>query len=129
VFLRRAWSCVVPPVDTSWIGAVVASSRRRPDDPGAQAGDALERLLELGATREDIHDVVRTMQWELLFELCNLVNGPDPAEEEVPDLAWGLFELGPDDEPRDRIGGLHESVLETGPSGNEMRALRRSRPP
>jgi hypothetical protein len=125
VFLRGAWSSVVPPEDTSWIHRVVESSKKRPDAPGSQAGPALERMLELGVARTDIHDLVRTMQWEVLFAFCYLLEDPGDLGEEVGDLNWRLHEVGEDGEVRGAIEGLHESVLETDPAGNEMRPPKR----
>jgi len=43
-------------------------------------------------------------------------------EKELSDFAWGLFQLDGDGTPVPPcIGGLHESVLETDPTGREMR--------
>jgi hypothetical protein len=39
-----------------------------------------------------------------------------------PNFAWGLFRVGETGDPiQPRIGGLHESVLETDPTGREKR--------
>lgn len=41
--------------------------------------------------------------------------------EAVKQVRWALMRIDDDDQPIDRIGSLHESVLETDPSGREMR--------
>jgi hypothetical protein len=121
VFLREAWQRVVPPEDVGWIDDVIASSRARPNDPGSGAGPALTRMLAAGVQREDIHEVVRVMQWEVLAGLCYLLEDPGTLEPEVQDLMWRLVRTDEDDEVVGEISGLHESVLETDPSGREMR--------
>lgn len=121
VFLRQAWRAVVDPTDASWIDAQIKASGERPGEPCAGAGPALERMLAAGADRADVHEVVRAMQYDLLFSLCYLLDDPGSLEPELADLSWGLFRTDDDGEPTERIESLHESVLETDPSGNEMR--------
>jgi hypothetical protein len=70
VFLRQAWKNVIEGNDTSWIDPLIQESERRPRDPGAGAGPALKRLLAAGAPREDITEVVRVMQWQVLIGLA-----------------------------------------------------------
>lgn len=117
VFLREAWKRVVPPDDSSWIDNVIANTKRRPSDPYSGVGQALERLLALGADRKDIHEVVRDAQFELLFSLCYLLGGPDELEPELADLSWQLVRIDEDGEIVGTIDSLHESVLETDPAG------------
>ena len=117
VFLREAWKFVVPPGDSSWIDNVIANAKMRPSDPGSRVGQALERLLALGADRKDLHEVVRDMQHELLFSLCYLLDGPDELEPKLADLSWQLVRIDEDGEIVSTIDSLHESVLETDPAG------------
>ena len=42
-------------------------------------------------------------------------------ESEVKDIAWRLFQVDENDQPIAAISGLNELVLETEPSGKEMR--------
>jgi hypothetical protein len=118
LFLREAWKLVVADYDMGWI-------RDRTDDaptgPGGEIGPALKRLLSSGATESDLTTVVRTMQWRLLFGLCQLLDDPGNLEKEVRDVAWRLFQVDEDEQPTTVIAGLHESVLETDPTGREMR--------
>lgn len=60
------------------------------------------------------------MQWQLLFSLCYLLDEPGDLEPEVRHIAWRLFQVAEDDQPIDIIGGLHESVLDTDPTGREI---------
>jgi hypothetical protein len=81
-------------------------------------------MLDAGASRDDIAEVVRVMQWEVLAGLAYQLADPgvvDYPSDDLPPVNWGLFELDDDGEPLRPIDGLHESVLDTDPSGREMR--------
>ena len=122
LFLRQAWSNVVADGDQRWIEAGIAASKRDPEGPYAGVGQALERLIAAGASRDDLTEVVRGMQAELLFGFCYLLEDPSIEEPEAAHIGWVLVEADEDGAPTERpIGGLHESVLETDPSGREMR--------
>lgn len=125
LFLRAAWKEVVSEDDSSWIDALLQPPQRA-NEPGAAIVPALQRLLACGAERADINEVVRVMQWELLFGLCYLLSDPTVATRdlhapELDDFSWGLFELDKEGRPGRPIGMLHESVLETDPTGRQMR--------
>ncbi len=117
LFLRQAWRGVVSPSDPTWIDASLQGYKTNPDAPYAPVGKAIETLQAKGATEQELTELVRGMQAELLFNLCCLVEGPGEVEEEVSDVAWGLFLLDDEDQPVQSIEGLHESVLETDPAG------------
>lgn len=122
LFLRQAWRAVVREGDTAWIRASVQRSQSRPREPYSGVGHALKRLLDVGATPEDVTEVVRGMQAELLFKFCYLLDDPGEVEPEARDLAWALVRVDAGGAITDQvIGGLHESVLETDPTGREMR--------
>ena len=124
VFLRAAWTYVIPEGCTSWIDALIQESDRRPRGPGAGAGPALKRMLAAGASGEDIAEVVRVMQWDVLAGLAYLLADPGVVEypsEELPRVNWTLFEVDDEGQPLWPIDALHESVLDTDPTGREMR--------
>jgi hypothetical protein len=121
VFSREAWKAVVPPHDAAWIDTTIAGARARPTEPGAGVGPALVRLLAAGADRRDLHEVVRVMQYEVLFSLCYLLGDPGGLEPELSDVSWHLVRTDADGEIIGTIDGLHESVLEMEPSGRELR--------
>jgi hypothetical protein len=118
LFLRQAWRRLLPPANTAWIAEGL---QRSPKEPGGGIARALSNALATGVSREDLTEIVRVKQWELLFDLCYLLSDPQADEVEAADIAWGLFEIGPDGLPARLMDGLHESVLETDPSGREMR--------
>jgi hypothetical protein len=124
VFLRGAWRSVISDSDTAWIDRHISESEKRPDAPGAGAGHALGRLIASGANRDDLSELVRVMQWEVLASLAYQLADPGTVKypsATVPRVAWALFEVDKRGDPVAEIGMLHESVLETDPAGREMR--------
>jgi hypothetical protein len=122
LFLRQAWSRVIPEGDHSWIDEAIAEFKTDPDASFTGIGGALVRLLKTGASRDDLADLVRGMQAQLLVDFCYLLDDPSLTEPELGDVGWALVETDSEFEPTARtIGGLHESVLQTDPTGREMR--------
>jgi hypothetical protein len=121
LFLRQAWRLVVADADVQWIDREIQQSKRHADAPGAGLGQSLARLLASGASREDLAELARTVQWQLLHGLCYQLSDPAIEEPELSEVAWGLFEVDKDGKVGRPIEGLHESVLETDPTGREMR--------
>ncbi len=117
LFLRQAWRKVLPPSETSWIDADLSTDANA---PGGGIVRALRNAESAGLSREDLTEIVRVKQWELLFQLCYLIDDPQIEETEAQEVAWGLFEVDEDGAPLRRIDGLHESVLDTDPTGREM---------
>lgn len=129
VFLRQAWSNVADERDESWIDHLVSEADDGSTEPLGAVGPALKRMLDAGIARSDIVDVVRGMQYEILFSMCYQLSDPGSVEfldESMPEVLWGLFQLDEEGNPSSPIDGLHESVLETDPTGREMRPRRRS---
>ena len=118
LFLRQAWRLVVNDDDSSWLSKM---RQIDPNKPGGDIGSAMTRLLAAGGHEGDLTKIVRVMQWRLLFGLCQLLDDPGDIEREAGDIAWRLFQVDEDDRPVAIIGGLAESVLETEPTGREMR--------
>jgi hypothetical protein len=118
LFLRQAWRRVIGPDDRSWVSEM---RRTDPKGPGGDIGPAITRLLAAGGREDDLTTVVRVMQWRLLSGLCVLLDDPGELESEVADIAWQLFLVDKNDAPVTSINGLNESVLETDPTGREMR--------
>lgn len=84
-------------------------------------GQALKKLRARGASDAEIIDLVRGKQAELLFSFCYLLEDPGELEPEVADVSWVLAQLDQEGNVIGSIGSLHESVLETDPTGREMR--------
>lgn len=122
LFLRQAWECVVSEGDDGWMASEVAAAKADPSGSFAGVGQALRRLLDAGADRRDLADLVRGMQVRLLFDLCHLLEDPGAVEPALDGVSWSLVETDEDFEPtQEPISGLHESVLDMDPTGREMR--------
>lgn len=128
LFLRQAWAQVVDETDDSWIERVIDAASRSPEGPFSGQGQAIQRMLSLGVQRTDIVDLVRSSQAETISGLCYLLDDPslyDEENERVRSLGWALVATNENFEPTGEvISGLHESVLETDPTGREMRPRR-----
>jgi hypothetical protein len=121
VFLRQAWLQIIDENDSSWMEAEIRAAQAHPNAPFAGVGHALSRLNELGADARDINDVVRGKQAELLFALCSLLDDPGDLPDEVQGMSWSLVQIDEGGKLIAPIQALHESVLDTDPSGREMR--------
>jgi hypothetical protein len=124
LFLRQAWRGILDKDNLKWIESQILDTERYPSGPYAGVGAALKRSLAKGVSPQDLTEIARGIQAQMLFQLCYLLDDPGFTEPELQDLSWGLFEVDDDDNPiPPRIGSLHESVLETDPTGREMRPL------
>jgi hypothetical protein len=121
LFLRQAWSTILDEDNNKWIESKIQDTEQNPSGPYAGVGSALKRALAKGVSPQDLTDIARGIQVQMLFQICYLLDDPGFSEPELQDFSWGLFEVDEDDNPiQPRIGGLHESVLETDPTGREM---------
>jgi hypothetical protein len=118
LFLREAWNLVVSDSDASWMSECCKITA---NVPGGAIGPAINRLMSGAFSPEDLTIVVRVMQWRLLSGLCLLLDGPSALEPELDNIAWHLFQVDENNCPITPISGLIESVLETDPTGREMR--------
>jgi len=121
LFLRQAWRSIVDENDATWIDRQIEGALKDPQSPYAGVGHALRSLRARGATAEEITDLVRGMQADLLFSFCYLLEDPGDVEPEVAGIEWVLVQVNEDGEVVGQIDGLHDSVLETDPTGREMR--------
>jgi hypothetical protein len=122
LFLRSAWKCVIDENNYEWIDEEIKVSSLRPNDPCAGIGLALQRLLKRGVEKQDINDVVRVKQYELLFRLLYMIDDPGDLEPELGETRWVLDEVNKDGERTGRIvQGMYESALSMDPTGREMR--------
>lgn len=134
LFLTDLWSLLVDEDERvdgqpGWI-----ESWFRSHQPGVEPSDAtaaaLFRILAAGADADDLTDVVRTMQLEIIFNACKLLDDPtllgirldsDAGDDLPPGQAepgWELMAVrtaaSADRRP---IGWLHEDLYDHDPSG------------
>ncbi len=124
VFLHQAWDAIIADGDTSWIKSCMDAAARCPRDPGSGIGPALERILASGVDPADLAEVVRVMQWQVLQAIAYQLSDSGVVvypSDDTPRVNWELFEIDEDGQPLSPICCLHESVLDTDPTGREMR--------
>jgi hypothetical protein len=123
VFVKAAWKAVIEKDNFHWMDNLIRQSERNPNDPCSAAGAVLKRMLAAGVSKEDMTDLVRAMQYDVLFSLCYLLSDTSVADyptDSLPRVNWALMQLNEEGEPIGVIGGLHEYVLSLDPTGREM---------
>jgi hypothetical protein len=121
LFLRQAWACAVAETNTGWIDYQVKTATTHPNSPFSELGEALSRALAAGVSRQDLVDIVRGAQGDMLSQLCYMLEDNGLTESELAGVGWGLFETDEEGNARAPIYSLHESVLEADPTGREMK--------
>lgn len=122
LFLKSAWSKVAVEGETEWIDREIAYARSHPGKPFAGLGVALANCRTKGVSADDLNEMARCLQAQMLFSIAYLLEGPPYEPGPLEDVSWGLFQLDEHESPiGNRIGGLHESVLSIDPTGREMR--------
>lgn len=123
LFLKNAWNAVPAEGSNAWIEEEISSSAARPGAPYAGLGQALARCRARGVAEEDLTDIARCLQAQMIFSIGYLLeDGPSERNAVLRDVCWGLFQIDENGHPIGRqISGLHESVLELDPTGREMR--------
>ena len=122
LFLKQAWERVIGEGEVAWIDEAIERASCSPSEPYAGLGLALQRALAAGASRDDLSEIGRCLQAQALFGISYLIDGPAYEEPGLENIQWRLFRVNEDETPLgEPISGLHESVLETDPTGREMR--------
>ena len=100
--LKHLWREVINRrLDSAELQRKMASAKRQPDQPFADTGAAIDRLLALGASPRDICLIRRDAAYEAVFQTLYALDDP-----------------GVDDGD---VFMLHESLLSADPSGREGR--------
>jgi hypothetical protein len=125
-FLRSLWPRQIDRWrdDFEWVDRFISAAQQHPTGFFADAGLAMERLLALGGTREELASIARMVAYSTAFEVVHHIDEGCDAEfnEEQRYPTWNLIEVGPDDQPTGRlVDGLHEDLLMMDPSGREGR--------
>lgn len=99
-----------------WIDNLTEDAQKSADPTSREAGDALGRLLELGAEPADIARVARFVAYETVFTVAHTLDeGYDP-EHEAPLPGWALVERDPLGHLTGRLlTRLHEDLLDSEP--------------
>lgn len=121
LFLRECWRIVVGEDEDGWIDYHIAQSKGDPKGVFAGMGAALDRAVAAGVSKEDLSQIARGMQVDFLSRLCYMLEDNGLTEPELQGVGWGLFQTNEDGDALAPIYSLHESVLDTDPTGREMR--------
>jgi len=118
-FLKTITSEWLKEDDFNWVDNQIEFNYSQPGDPCSQLPKALKEMLDKNINRETILDLIRVIQFNTLFHVCSTIDRS--FEADTPITSWALFEVDDDDNPKETLIGLHESLLEFDPSGKEMR--------
>jgi hypothetical protein len=127
LFLRGLWVRTINRwIDSpnNWIEQHIAQSRKAPNGHFAEAGAAMDRLVKLGVSPEDLGQVARYIAYSTAFDVVNRVDETceEDASDEMP--GWILIEIDADGSPTGRaVGGLHEDLLSLDPSGRDGKVI------
>lgn len=119
LFLRQCWAHVIGEEQVGWVDYHIEQADEHPRDPFAGMGAALKRAVAAGVTREDLSQIARGVQAELLCQLCYMLEDNGLSEPELKGVGWGLFQTDEDGNAVAPIYSLHESVLDADPSGRK----------
>lgn len=100
-FLQSIWTDINGAMAEHWIDNSIREFQKSPTAPFADTGDALQRLLALGASRRDLALIYRQASYDSAFGLL-----------------YSLSDPGVDDND---VEMLHESLLSADPSGMDGR--------
>ncbi|MGH1470704.1 MAG: hypothetical protein ACRBCS_05885 [Cellvibrionaceae bacterium] len=115
LFLKGMWDSVVPD-NEKWVDEYVNDTMENECFSGASI--AIRKMIECGVPKKYITELCRGIGGELIFNIATMIDDPSVLlENDV--VSWGLFELDGNGNPKSLIAGLHESVLETDPTGRE----------
>ncbi|SFY45023.1 hypothetical protein [Streptomyces atratus] len=128
-FLAALWSMVVDEDSytdghPSWLEPELRGHQQGSAPAGPEAS-ALQRVLACGVDPDDLTDVVRGVQHEVLYNVCQLLDDPgllgiglDHEGAPPAEFRWELVAVR-DEEPAGRapVHGLHSSLDELDPSG------------
>ncbi|MFI9724385.1 hypothetical protein ACIHFE_32915 [Streptomyces sp. NPDC052396] len=99
-----------------WRGAIDSWA-----SPGAlEQVAAAQRLLEAGASRDDLVLLARAVAYEAVFVTVDELDCGADVNVSGVDAGWAVMESGEDGSPTGRIlSGLHEGLLTMDPSGRD----------
>lgn len=121
LFLRQCWQFVLSEEDSNWVDYHVKQAEQDPRGSFAGLGAALMRAVGAGVAREDLSQIARGAQVELLCQFCYMLEDNGLSEPELKGVGWGLFQTDEEGNAVAPIYSLHESVLDLDPTGREMR--------
>jgi hypothetical protein len=117
-FLKSISAAWLPETATNWVEAQIHSTPAISPYPGAQLSTVVQEMVTKGVRPESIVDLVRVIQFEALFHVCQTLDIGNEVDTSLVD--WALFEVDKQGQPTRVIDALHESLLEFDPSRREL---------
>lgn len=116
--LRHLWSEAIGAWGDShlWIDNLRDDTRAAPDPASSDAAAAVDRMLRLGVSRDDIARLARFVAYETVFSVVHTLDeGYDPEREDgLP--GWALMERDPLGQVTDRpLTHLHQDLPRLAP--------------
>ncbi len=74
LFLKACWSSVNEDGDTTWIDRVLSNTPPHSEEPFSGIAHSIRSLLAAGASRDDIAELVRATQAEMLATLTYVMS-------------------------------------------------------
>lgn len=121
LFLKGCWDSVSDSIDGDWIEARLNSVPSTGNKPFDGMTHAIRRMLQCGVSRDDLTELVRCAKVEMMHDILYQMDDSEIVAGNKRYVNWCLMLLDSEENPKVPISGLHESVLETDPSGKEMR--------
>src|SRR5436309_4398759 len=88
IFLKSAWSKVIDDRSTEWLERAIENAEARPGTPYSGLGTALARSRAAGVPSEDIVEIARCVQAQMLFAITYLLDGPPHVDASLRGLSW-----------------------------------------
>ncbi|MBY0522820.1 MAG: DUF4303 domain-containing protein [Gemmataceae bacterium] len=105
IFQTEALKLVLQKGDTSFIDE--ARKNIQDSNPTIQEfGQAVQRMLQAGASPQDMNVVIREMQYQVVFFLCHMLTYPPASVADNPAANWRLFQVDQEVKPVKEIDGL-----------------------
>jgi hypothetical protein len=97
LLLHSLWSVAIDAWRDSllWADNLIEDSREDPDAPFAEAGRALQRLREAGASLDDIAELARFVAYESVFSAVHTLDEGYDTENDADIPGWALIERDP----------------------------------
>lgn len=105
IFQTEALKLLLPKGDTSFVD----EARRNVQDSNPtirEFGEAVQRMLQAGASPQDMNVVIREMQYQVVFFLCHMLTYPPASVADNPAANWRLFQVDQEVKPVKKIEGL-----------------------
>jgi hypothetical protein len=118
-FLKTLSTAWLPETATDWVEAHLHSPLTAAAHPGAQLSAAVQEMTTKGVSSESIVDLIRVIQFETLFHVCQTLDEGNAGS--ATGIDWALFEVDEEGRPTRVIDALRESLLSFDPSGRELR--------